>query len=160
MKKQDVVAVKTKQATPKRLSPATQQKIMKRAAAAYNEARKHAETLSGFVIASNRVGDKTVTNLVGGSCGTRFPFQFDTVWPLLFPTADAAHLYVKGLEIEAGRSIDAVVVSIEHLIVDVEQTREFAAWHAELRAKSDAEEAAAATAATTGTADVTEDCPF
>ena len=84
-------------------------------------------TLDGFVIISDCIGDKTVTNIAGAVCGGPFAFQFDHVDPFLFATKSEANAYVKELrkcaKADVRGPLHCVVVHISQLIADVEGTR-------------------------------------
>jgi|SRR5579862_3162113 len=95
--------------------------------------------MTGFVIVSNCVGDQTVGNIIGSSCGTRFPMQFDAVSPYLFDKKSDAEDYInllqdeaKYLEFDDPSLAPIIAVEVEQILVDIPKTIEFLNWHAEL----------------------------
>jgi hypothetical protein len=94
-----------------------------------NEFRERAKplTLEGYVLVWGNDGDGTSTDIVGASCGTRFPIQYDTVWPFLFATAADAKTYMALLEEEAETAMEGMlVVPIGALKINRKGTQELA----------------------------------
>ena len=96
-------------------------------------------TITGFVIVSDRVGDGTVGNIIGRSCGTRFPMQFDVVSPYLFDKKSDAEDYIqllrseaKQLEFDDPSLAPIIAVEIDQILVDIPKTIQFLKRLAEL----------------------------
>jgi hypothetical protein len=91
------------------------------------------QQLEGYVIIWGSDGDGTTTDIVGASVGTRFPMQYDAVWPYLFHTKTDAEAYVNQLQQELlhygeGVQLDGLlIVPIDTIKVNRAGTRELAA---------------------------------